>query len=185
MGAGTKTLTEMKFNEQVKDVLWRQLQKEGYSIDEESENLVVFTCGIQQIRFIYDYYDYTHLVSIGKGNESYSLDSEVVKMVFGLEILLGQVPRDIFLNNAAYLFRQKEGIDILRGETDKLEQAVKEYSATYTKALLKRQDLTRADNAWENRDYQSFIEIMNQMDMPELAESYRKKYEITQKKSKD
>lgn len=113
----------MEFNTLVKTRFFSILQKYGFEIEEEFENVLRFQSPVMKVNIVFNPYDKSFLVEIGKRNETlYPLDNYVVKELFNSSLSLEQVTPEIFVQNLSTLFATQEGSEILQGNVKILKK---------------------------------------------------------------
>jgi hypothetical protein len=109
------------------------------------------------------------------------IDNELLELYFHSKLKLSQVTVEHFVKNLHHFF-QSEGTSIFASATqvNKLVDFDLKRSESYTQNIIHRQVMESADIAWENKDYNCFINIMDDIDYNILASSYKLKYKIAQ-----
>lgn len=173
----------MEFNKLVRTQLFPILQKYGFEIVEEFKNIVRFQSSVMKVNVVFNNYDKSHLVEIGKRGEAlYSLNDNAVKELFSSELSIEQVTLEIFVQNLSLLFKQQKGVEILKGSIEPLDNFIKLQSEHYTSELVKRQALEAASKAWKANDYITFVKSIDKIGIDKIPQSYLLKYKIAMQK---
>lgn len=173
----------MKFNRLIKKQLFPILQKEGFEILEESKNVVSFASSFIEINLVYNEYENSNYISIGKlGETLYPLNDNVIKNIFNSELHINQVTCEVFIKNLTLIFQQKEGIEILKGNIKDLIKFIEKGINDYHSELFKKQILETALQAWEVKNYKSFINNIDSLGFEKIPKSYQLKYKIAKQK---
>ena len=173
----------MEFNTLVKTRFFSILQKYGFEIEEEFENVLRFQSPVMKVNIVFNPYDKSFLVEIGKRNETlYPLDNYVVKELFNSSLSLEQVTPEIFVQNLSTLFATQEGSEVLQGNVKILKNVTMRQSDDYMFELLLKQVLEISTKAWETNDYATFIDSVDKVGISKLPQSYRLKYKIAKQK---
>ena len=143
-----------------------EVQSKAYKIiiaHNQFENSNTFWLGVN---------DKDHLVEI---------DNECLELYFHSKLKLSGVSLEDFVENL-HKFFQLEGKSIFENTTliNKLMEFDDKRSEDYTQNILSRQVIESADIAWENEDYNCFINILDDIDYKLLPSSYKLKYKIAQ-----
>ena len=173
----------MKFNALVKTHLLPILQKNGFDLIEEYKNILRFESASTKVGIVCNDYEKSHLAEIGKqGEMSYPLNNDAIEFLFSLDLPIEQVTSEVFIRNLSLLFEQQEGIKMLRGDVNSLENFIKQQSGNYTSKLVQRQALEVASKAWKDNDYEVFVKIIDKVGIDKIPGSYQQKYKIAKKK---
>lgn len=174
----------MEFNTLVKTYLLPILQKYGFEVIEEFKNIVRFQSSVMKVNLVFNDYDKSHLVELGRQGETlYPLNNNVVKELWGASALpVEQITSEVFVRNLSLLFETKEGVEILLGNISFLKSIISQESEEYTFELLQKQVLEAASKAWEANDYLSFIESVDKIDISKIPQSYQLRYKIAKQK---
>lgn len=173
----------MEFNKLVRIQLFPILQKYGFGIAEELKNIVRFQSSIMKVNVVFNDYDKSYFVEIGKHGETlYPLNDNAVKELFSSELSIEQVTLETFVQNLSLLFEQQKGIEMLKGNVDPLSNLIKQQAEYYTSELVGRQTLDTASKAWETNDYKTFIKIIDKIGVDKIHQSYQLKYKIAMQK---
>lgn len=173
----------MEFNRLVKQQLFPIFQKEGFKILEEFKNIIRFESSTMKVNIVFNDYEKSNYIEIGRRGETlYPLNNNVVRNIFNSKLQIDQVSQEVFVNNLAMIFEQKEGVEILRGNIKYLVKFIEQESNDYTFELVQRQTLQAASKAWENKDYKGFINSIDKMNIEKIPQSYQLKYKIAKEK---
>lgn len=173
----------MEFNKLVRTQLYPILQKYGFEIAEEFKNIVRFQSSVIKVNVVFDDYDKSHLVEIGKQGETvYPLNDNAIKNLFSSQLSIEQVTSEVFVHNLSLLFEQQKGVEIIKGNVEPLENFIKQQSEHYTSELLQRQALETASKAWESNDYVAFVVSIDKIGFSKMPHSYQLKYKIAKQK---
>ena len=173
----------MEFNALVKTRLFPILQKYGFEIEIELKNILRFQSPVMKVNIVFNLYDRSFLVEIGKRDETlYSLNDYVVKELFNSSLSVEQVTSETFVQNLSMLFATQEGIEILLGNVKSLKSIMIRQSDNYTFELLLKQALEISIKAWEANDYAAFINSIDKIGISKLPQSFRLKYKIAKQK---
>lgn len=120
----------MEFNTLVRIQLYPILQKYGFEIAGESKNNVRFQTSVMKVNVVFNDYDKSHLVEIGKQGETlYPLNYNAVKELFSSELSIEHVTSEVFVKNLSSLFMQPNGVKILKGKVKPLKDFITQQSA--------------------------------------------------------
>lgn len=174
----------MEFNTLVKTYLLPILRKYGFQATEEFRNIVHFQSSNMKVNLVFNDYDKSHLVEIGRQVETlYPLNDNMVKELWGSSALpIEQVTSKVFVQNLSFLFETKEGIEILKGNVSLLNSIFSQESENYTFELMKKQILEAATKAWDANDYLSFVDSIDKIGISKIPQSYQLKYKIAKQK---
>lgn len=174
----------MEFNTLVKAHLSPIFQKYGFEIAEEMKNIVRFQSSIMKVNLVFNDYDKSHFLEIGRQGEIlYPLNDNVVKELWGSSALpIEQVTLKTFVQNLSLIFETKEGAEILKGNIGLLKDILNQESEKYTSELMQKQALEAASKAWEAMDYLAFVENINKIEIDKIPQSYQLKYKIAKQK---
>lgn len=174
----------MEFNTLVKTELLPLFKKYKFEVSEEFKNVMGFRSSILKVNLAFNEYDKSHLVEIGRlGETLYPLNDNVIKELWGYSALpIEQVTSNIFVHNLSIFFETKKGIELLKGNLSLLSTIVSQECEKYTPELIQRQILETLSKAWEAKDYFSFIDGIDKIDISNLPQSYMLKYKIAKKK---
>lgn len=171
----------MNFDNQ-RDYLTSFLTERRFSISDKTKNYIQYNSKKVSTVFSYDEKEDTFSIYIGKRNEDLSLLTEdILENVFK-EInyyKLNKPEIDNFI-----LFLENKGSGILAGD-EKILKLLVNYSdqsaKEYTESIDRGQQISKADEAWINKDYLSFLKALNSIDKAFLSATYLKKYEFAKK----
>ena len=173
----------MEFNTLVRTKLYPIFQKYGFEIAEEFKNIVRFQSSVMKVNVVFNDYDKSHLVEIGKrGRGLYPLNDNVVKNLFSSQLSIEQVTSEIFVHNLSLLFERQKGVEILKGNVNPLENFIKQQSKHYTSELVQRQALEVVSKAWATNDYETFVKGIDEIGIDKVPQSYQLKYKIAKQK---
>lgn len=173
----------MKFNELVKTRLFPILQKHGFEITEEFENILRFQSSVMKLNVAFNQNDRSLFVEIGKRDDTlYPLNDYVVKILFDSSLSIEQVTPETFVQNISVLFETREGVAILNSDVELLKSIVRQQSENYTSELLLNQTLGVASKAWEANNYMAFVESIDKIGISGVPHSYQLKYKIAKQK---
>lgn len=173
----------MEFNKQVKRRLFPILEKYGFKLEKELENILMYKSKVMEINLVLNQYDNSHLVEIGRINEIlYPLNNNIIKYVLGCGLNIESVTSEEFLDNLFIILNSNEGGRLLLGDITSLKEFIEEESRIYTFSLLQQQALNSALTAWDNKDYKSFVRIIDELDIKELPNFYNLKYYLAKKR---
>ena len=169
----------MEFNKLVKIRLLPIFQEQGFEIVEEFKNIIRFESAIMKVNVVYNDYDKSHFIEIGKRDSVlYPLSDNVVKNIFDFELPIEEVTSEVFVKNLALIFTQKEGVEILKGNIEIFIKLSLKEIHDYNAKLLKNQMLDAATKAWEKKEYRTFVEIVDNISINEVPKTYLLKYKI-------
>ena len=112
------------------------------------------------------------------------MNNNVKQTFFNSDLKLNDTSPEILVNNLA-LFFEEEGKPLLNGDIatlDAIEKCITRESEEYTRKLIEKQNLDKANNAWNEGNYNEFIKCMDGMDKQKLPPSYELKYKMALKK---
>jgi hypothetical protein len=169
----------MEFNTLVRIQLLPILRKYGFEIAEDFKNIVRFQSTVMMVNIVFNNYDKSHLVELGRLGESlYPLNNNAIKVLFSSELSIEQVTSKVFTQNLSLLFEQQEGVEMLKGNLEPLGNFTIIQSEHYTSELIQRQELEIASKAWKEKDYKNFVESINKMGIDKVPQSYKLKYKL-------
>ncbi|MBN7811558.1 hypothetical protein J0A68_11395 [Algoriphagus sp. H41] len=148
----------------------------GFNAVEIHKNVIRLESSKVTVTIAYDEREKSNLFFVGHINSiSHLLNSKNLKEVFNYDRSARNFADFLldFLNN--------EGKGILKDDLDKLNEldAFEERQAKiYTNNLLTEQEVSAADNAWANRDYLTFVNVIERIDLAQLPGSYKLKYKM-------
>jgi len=175
----------MEFNQLVIKKIVPLFKGFNFIVVEKYKNYFRFRSKVVEATISYNELDRTCLFEVGKINEFlYPLNDNLIKHVFGLDVKVNQVTKDVFVDNIALLLKNS-GSDLLRGDESKLFEIKifsEKESEAYTSQILQEQNLAAANKAWENGSYKEFIKIIDQLNKDKLPSSYQLKYKIANQK---
>ena len=173
----------MEFNTFVKMQFFPILQKYGFEIVEEFKNILRFQSSIMKVNIVFNEYDKSCFVEIGKlGEILYPLNDNVTKKLFNLSLSLEQVTPEVFVYNLSILFRTEKGVKILEGNVGLLKRIIDQQAKNYTSELIHEQVLESASKAWDANDYIMFVNIIDKIGINNVPYSYQLKYKIAKQK---
>ncbi|WP_280670968.1 MULTISPECIES: hypothetical protein [unclassified Dysgonomonas] len=172
----------MKFTSLVKAQLFPIFQEYGFNIIRESENTIQFKSLILKINVVFNKYDKSHLIEIGKEGALYPLNNNVVKELFDSNLSIEEVTSETFVQNLSVLFKTRKGAEMLNGNVEFLKKNIIQQSEDYTSELMQKQELEAAWEAWEVGDYEVFINKIDRIGVNKVPQSYQLKYKIAKHK---
>jgi hypothetical protein len=173
----------MEFNTLVKAELYPILQKYGFDISKEYKNIVRFQSTKIEINIVFNNYEKSNYISIGRKNEIlYPLSNNAIRIIFNSDLHIELVTSEIFVQNLSVIFQQKEGIEILKGNINYLVEFIEKEINDYNLKIMHRQTLEIASKAWARNDYKAFIKSMDEIDIEKVSKSYQLKYQIAKQK---
>jgi len=173
----------MEFNILVKNNVFPILKGYGFRISQESENILELESHEIKMNIIYNKYERSFFVEIGKkDNNFYPLSNNAINSILGFSLPIQNVPLTIFIKNLSIFIKEKKGLKILSGDISPLKNFVEKDSLDYTNNLIKEPTLLKVDRAWNNKDYHLFIQYFNELDISKIPQSYLLKYNIAKKK---
>ncbi|MDB5157903.1 MAG: hypothetical protein JWR50_2610 [Mucilaginibacter sp.] len=113
----------------------------------------------------------------GKGKDAHQMgiDNELAAAFFKSNLKFSEVTVNDFINNLRAFFEQGArgilGCDL--EELKKLEEFTSERARVYTKNLLKEQKLRDVNKAWDEKNYGSFIKLLDELQGETLLGSYK------------
>ena len=177
----------MNFNQLVFEKVVPLFSEQHFQVSELYENFFQFKSVLVEVTISYNELDKTCLFEVGKvGGFLYPINDNALEQVFGSEIKFNQQTKEGFLNSVV-IFLKQEGIFILNGELEKLEELksfIEKESEVYTSKVIKQYNLAALDKAWNNGEYEAFIKLFNQTNKNEFPQSYLIKYKIANQKIK-
>jgi hypothetical protein len=175
----------MEFNQLVVKNIVPLFEGHGFLIVEQYKNYFHFKSNLVEATISYNELDRTCLFEIGKANEFlYPVNDNLIKQVFGLDVKVNQVTKEVFVDNITLLLKSNGSV-LLRGDESKLLELKifsEKESEIYTSQILQEQNLTAANKAWENGSYKEFVKIIDQLNKDKLPSSYQLKYKIANQK---
>lgn len=174
----------MKFDDVIKSISPIFLEH-GFSISDHSRNYIRYESDVVAFTFAFDSIENAFYVAAGYKDRILIelLDNQLMQEVFGAVNYSGQKQ---LIDEYLVHFLKGRGHELLRDNSavlDKLEAYSTRRAKEYTESILKQQTLKAADNAWINKDYPSFIKLLDTIDKNTLPESYLKKYRIAVSKN--
>ena len=137
----------------------------------------------------HDPYGYENTLFLSKKddtNYSISLNDEVLSEFFHSNLKIEIIEINEFADSVA-LFLKNEGKILFSNDLEfinKLFDFDFERTRKYNAKLIKTQNLFAADTAWQNNDYKKFVQIIDKMNIEDLASSYLLKYKIGKRRMK-
>jgi hypothetical protein len=175
----------MEFNQLVTENIVPLLKEHSFLVVEQYMDFFHFKSNVVEVTISYNELDRTSLFEIGKtGGFLYPLTDKLVQQVFGSDIKINQVTKEMFVNNIA-LFLKSGGSALLKGDENKLLELQvfsEKESEIYTLQILEEQNLAAANKAWENGNYKEFIKIIDKTNKDKLPSSFQMKYKIANQK---
>lgn len=173
----------MKFNALVKTHFFPILQKHGFEIAEEFKNILKFQSSVMKINVVFNEYDNSPLVEIGKRGETlFPLNDNSIKELFNSSLTVEKVTPDFFVKNLSTLFETKEGAEILKGNVTSFIKFKLLEINNYNTELMRNQTLEAASKAWEANEYVSFIKHIEEIGISNTPKAYQLKYKIAKQK---
>jgi hypothetical protein len=175
----------MEFNQLVTESILPLFKEHNFFVVEQYRNFFHVKSNVVEVTISYNELDRTSLFEIGKiGGFLYPLNDKLVQQVFGSDLKINQVTKEMFVDNIA-LFLKGSGSALLKGDENKLLELKifsEKESKKYTLQILQEQILAAANKAWENGNYKEFIKIIDKTDKNKLPSSYQLKYKIANQK---
>ena len=138
-----------------------------------------------KIVICYDWRDKSNTVFVWNSQfNEIEINDSIINNVLNSKIKINHLPSEDFAKNINQLF-ENEGRLILEGDTQVLTaiaKYIRKEAESYTRNLIEKQNLNKADRYWIQSDYKNFIGIMNEMDMSRVPKSYQLKYGIACRK---
>jgi len=170
----------MDFARRIIEKLNTHFWRYGFHIVEERTDFLKLKSNKITIVFSHDW----------RGNENnfffqnIEINNDALKSFFHSDLKLSQLPIDQFVINLG-LFFDNEGKSLMMGDEKKLSE-IETFNLVrarkYTNNLIRSQVLPEADRAWHSKDFKNFILLLDKLDIGDLAQSYKLKYEIAKKK---
>ena len=131
----------MDFNQLVNEKLNPLFFKHGFRETEKGYNWIKFFSACNEVVISYNSSDKQCLVEAGKKDEIlYPLNQKAIKAVFGLDVEIDDVQKEVFIENIVFFF-QYGGILLLfcqNGKLTELSSFIENESKNYTAGLFKR-----------------------------------------------
>jgi hypothetical protein len=184
--ATVKVSKIMEFNKLIFEKLGLIFQKYNLHLVEQRSNYLRLQSSSVIIIISQNPLENSNTLWIGRNaanSDQVEIDNKTLRLFFKSDLRLSEVTINTFIDNLV-LFFEKEAKPILNGdlvEITRLEEFDLERSHLYTEKLLKKQTLEAADKAWENKNYNEFIKLINQTNKESLPLSYQLKYKIATK----
>jgi hypothetical protein len=173
----------MEYNTLVRTSFFPILKNFGFDIAKEFKNIICFQSSVMKVNVVFNEYEKSNFIEIGRQNEVlYPLSNNAIRSIFNSVLSIEQVTPEIFVENLSVIFRQKEGVEILKGNIKHLVEFIEKESNDYTLELVQRQTLETASKAWEKNDYKAFIKSIDEIDIEKVPQSYQLKYKIAKQK---
>jgi hypothetical protein len=124
-------------------------------------------------------------ISIYVGQKGFipdQLTAEIYKNVFQEDFSNSLPFPDNFIQ-----FLKGNGHSLVKGDQtilNHIERLSSEASKTYTEEILQNQQLNKLEELWQNKEYETFIAIMNRTDTKILPAFYKLRYNIAKKRVK-
>jgi hypothetical protein len=178
----------MEFNEFVLEKLDSILQKHGIYIFEQHKNYLKLKSNSVTMVLSHDDRECASSFYIGlEDGTLYLIDDEIIKNVFSSDTWVEDVTLKIFVNNLSLFFEGK-GRLLLEGDVGTfkaLEKWTTKRNDDYNVEIADRQNLEAANIAWQNGNYQDFINFLNKINPDKLQPSYTLKYKIARQRLKN
>ena len=175
----------MDFNKLINERIVPIFELHGFHIAEQFKNYTCFKSDSVEAAFSYNELDRTTLFEIGKLDDfRFPINNNAMNQVFDSNIKIEQQSKEEFVDNVV-LFLHESGDFIFKGNLNKLNQFrkfVEKESDTYTTQLFKRQNLSAANQAWDNGNYKEFIKLIEAINIDSIEPSYKLKYKIAKQK---
>lgn len=175
----------MDFNQLVIEKIFPLFQKQDFTVENEYNNFFQFKSAHIEVIISYNELDRTSLFEVGKrDNFLYPINDKAINIVFGSDIKVDKQTKEVFIDNIA-IFLESEGSIIFKGDTKKLDEFkhfIEAESNIYTSQILKQQNLSAADKAWNVGNYMEFIKLIEQVNKNNVPFSYLLKYKIAIKR---
>ena len=172
----------MDFNTLVKTRLFPILQKYGFEIKEEFQNILHFQSSIIEIKIILNSLEKSCYLFMGKKGELlHELRNNAVKELFNSSLSVERVTSETLVQNLSILFETKEGVEILKGNIDAFINFKISEDENYTSELIRKQLLDVASKAWKNNDNITFAKSIEKVGINNVPQSYKLKYKIAKR----
>ncbi|RRQ46497.1 hypothetical protein [Chryseobacterium sp. SC28] len=174
----------MDFNIQIKTQLFPIFQRYGFEIVEEFKNVLRFQSSITKINIVHNPFENSNTIWVGKRGKTdmIEINNNLLILFFNSLLNLDKVSVEVFINNLVIFF-ENEGESLLIGnKINDLEKFDLERSKIYTQNLLNQQNINAADKAWQQNDYENFVNIINGLNYEKLPKPYLLKYKIAKQK---
>lgn len=175
----------MEFNRLLHSKLDSIFEQNNLRVIEEYDGFVKLKSPYLVMSFSHDRRENSNSFFVGRDDAEYLVDADVAELIFHLEegkvSLKLETSKEDFLNNMFMLLESHEGKKLLSGEVSKLSDVeifVNKKARIYTSDLLNKQYLNAANQSWEDKDYQGFIDNLSHTDKDKLPSSYRLKLKI-------
>ncbi|GHT75415.1 hypothetical protein AGMMS50262_10650 [Bacteroidia bacterium] len=172
----------MEFNKLVKTKLFPIFQKYGFVMEEELKNVLQFKSSAVEIRIVYNNYENSCFIAIGRIGDTLPLDNNAMKNVFNSTLDIERVTSEKFVSNLSLFFETKEGTEILKGNIAPFIKFRIIEANNYTSQLLQEQTLETAAKAWEANDYGTFVKNIDKVGFSKIPQPYQLKYKIAKQK---
>ncbi len=168
----------MNFEEHIKP-LTELLLSNGFSIQSNQNNLIVYSLKSTTLRIAYSHLEYCLNIWVGQSSDTLTeLRPQVVEEFFKDDTFKFQTTLTV---ENLISFLKGFGKNLLSGDT-KILRELDEYSLqasrNYTQQIIKQQNIDQADKAWTQKDYVNFVKYIDQIQTDLLPPSYLKKYKI-------
>ncbi|GIL24546.1 MAG: hypothetical protein BroJett042_30590 [Bacteroidota bacterium] len=175
----------MEFNRLLHSKLDSIFEQNNLRVIEEYGGFVKLKSPFVVMSFSHDRMENSNSFFVGRDDAEYLVDADIAELLFHLEegkiFLRPETSEGDFLDNIVMLLESHEGKKLLSGEMSKLsdvDKYVNSKAKIYTSNLLNKQYLNAANQSWEEKDYQGFIDNLSHTDKDKLPSSYRLKLKI-------
>jgi hypothetical protein len=171
----------MEFDQLVLNKLGSTFNEYGLITVEQRSDYIKLQSNCIEVVISHNKYEKSNTIwlgSIEEQREKVEIDNEALVLFFNSELKLSNVSMDTFLSNLVVFFTNLAD-QIMCGEQNelvRLEEFDLERSDRFTSKLVLRQTVAVASIAWENKDYEKFVKLVEKLDLEQLPQSIKLKY---------
>ena len=144
----------MKFNRLVREIVWPIFKEHNFQFTEHSDYYVDFKSKTIEIVLSYDERGKSNMLFIGKADGFlWSVDSDVIKYLFGTDVKLDFLSENNFFTEVLVLF-ENQANPLLNSDlrmVDLIKNYVEKKSRKYTLDLIEKQNRAVAYKAWKTK----------------------------------
>jgi len=175
----------MTFNELVLKDIIPYLNDKGFAIAKEYKNYIRLQSPSMTVTLSHNAYESSNSLQMGLIDERADLiEDDVVKFIFNSDIKITNTTQEFYAKNVLAFFKENE-VEIFDNTThifEKIRFYIDQKTKRYNWDLLLKQYTIESDEAWGNKEYKKFIDVVDNIGKSYFPESYTLKYDIASKK---
>jgi len=146
-----------------------------YKIIEETDNLIKCKSNQVLINLCYNNYEKTYFIEMGYLNDDTLYPLDIFTKLHNNNL-------ELFVDELVFFFKSDKGKILLKGNLNLFIQDVIKRSKCYTLKVITKQNIQKANEAWDNKDYKLFVDLIESLDLQELPNSILFKYKLAKDK---